>query len=198
MKALVITVREELLQAIRRELPSLVLLESPFAMEEFRRDGLVPEVLLIDNPAPEELSRIEGLLPAEIPLVILDSSGQAADSPLLLPQGRAGALLREPWSWEEIKAALILARRGGRYLDGGGSGQNRSGTAEVGDEYLSPREVEVLRKLAEGWTNRGIAGTLGISENTVKYHLSGIFRKLGAESRTEAIVLAAQRGLLAL
>ncbi|MEO8707785.1 MAG: LuxR C-terminal-related transcriptional regulator, partial [Lacisediminihabitans sp.] len=58
---------------------------------------------------------------------------------------------------------------------------------------LGRRELEVLECLAAGLRNRAIAGQLGISENTVKFHVSRIFRKLGVSSRSEAASLAMQR-----
>jgi len=61
---------------------------------------------------------------------------------------------------------------------------------------LTPREMQVLRLLGEGRTNQNIGHTLGISSHTVRTHLQAIFRKLGANQRTEAIVLAMHAGLL--
>jgi len=61
---------------------------------------------------------------------------------------------------------------------------------------LSPRERGVLRLVAAGLSNRQIAGTLSISERTVKFHVTAIFNKLGAENRAQAVALAAARGLL--
>ena len=66
------------------------------------------------------------------------------------------------------------------------------------DPGLTPRELEVLRELARGLPNKAVARELGISEHTVKYHPGAIFAKHGARSRTEAVTLAARRGLLAL
>jgi DNA-binding NarL/FixJ family response regulator len=65
-------------------------------------------------------------------------------------------------------------------------------------EPLTPREIEVLQALAGGLTNRAIARRLGVSENTVKFHVSSILAKLDAASRAEAVALAARRGLLLL
>jgi len=56
----------------------------------------------------------------------------------------------------------------------------------------------VLRLVAAGLPNTGVALELGISEHTVKFHLEAVLSKLGARSRTEAVTLAARRGLLAL
>jgi DNA-binding NarL/FixJ family response regulator len=61
---------------------------------------------------------------------------------------------------------------------------------------LSPRELEVLRTLARGLTNKAIAQELFISERTVKFHVSAILSKLGASNRTEAVKIAVERGIL--
>ncbi len=63
-------------------------------------------------------------------------------------------------------------------------------------EELTPRELDVLAGAVEGLTNRQIAVRLGISDRTVQHHLSNVLGKLGASSRTEAAVLAVQRGLI--
>ena len=63
-------------------------------------------------------------------------------------------------------------------------------------EMLTPREIEVLTMLAEGLGNKEIAHQLDISDNTVKFHLSSIFGKLGASSRTEAVMQGMRHGLI--
>jgi DNA-binding NarL/FixJ family response regulator len=65
-------------------------------------------------------------------------------------------------------------------------------------EPLTPRENEVLSRLAEGDTNKAIALALGISDSTVKFHVNAVLTKLGAQSRTEAVVRALRLGILAL
>jgi DNA-binding NarL/FixJ family response regulator len=65
-------------------------------------------------------------------------------------------------------------------------------------EELTERELEVLEQLASGLSNKRIARALGISEHTAKFHVNGILAKLGASSRTEAVVAAARRGLVTL
>ena len=67
--------------------------------------------------------------------------------------------------------------------------------ADVADWKLGERELEVLQLLAAGQRNRAIAAKLHISENTVKFHLRNIYRKVGASSRTEAIAMAHSNGL---
>lgn len=67
-----------------------------------------------------------------------------------------------------------------------------------GEATLSPREQEVVQLMAEGHPNKIIADRLGISDHTAKFHINSIFAKLGAQSRTEAVVRAVRLGLLAL
>jgi DNA-binding NarL/FixJ family response regulator len=65
-------------------------------------------------------------------------------------------------------------------------------------EALTGRETEVLELLAEGLSNKAIAGRLGISDQTVKFHVASIGGKLGAANRTDAVRLGVRRGLIAL
>jgi DNA-binding NarL/FixJ family response regulator len=65
-------------------------------------------------------------------------------------------------------------------------------------ELLTERELEVLQWLAQGLANKQIAVSLGISEHTVKFHVSAIYSKLGATNRTEAVRLGVQQGLVVL
>ncbi|MBX3012384.1 MAG: response regulator transcription factor [Caldilineaceae bacterium] len=66
------------------------------------------------------------------------------------------------------------------------------------NEPLTPREQEVLDGLAQGLSNKLIARQLNISEHTVKFHVNAILGKLGAQSRTDAVVRATRAGLLLL
>jgi DNA-binding NarL/FixJ family response regulator len=63
-------------------------------------------------------------------------------------------------------------------------------------EALTPREIQVLRAMAEGLGNKEIAAQFGISENTVKFHVGSVMGKLGAASRTEAVMLGIRHGLV--
>ena len=65
-------------------------------------------------------------------------------------------------------------------------------------EPLTPRELQVLGLVADGLSNKVIAEALGISDETVKFHLGSIFGKLGASNRTDAVRLALRRGLVPL
>ena len=77
--------------------------------------------------------------------------------------------------------------------------RKNSAAFPVDDEMpdaLTRRELEVLRKLANGSGNKEIADQLGISDNTVKFHIARIMAKLGAHSRTEAVAMGMKRGLV--
>jgi DNA-binding NarL/FixJ family response regulator len=65
-------------------------------------------------------------------------------------------------------------------------------------EPLTPREIDVLHLLAEGLSNKAIGGRLGISDQTVKFHVSAIYGKLAAANRTDAVRRAVRRGLITL
>jgi DNA-binding NarL/FixJ family response regulator len=65
-------------------------------------------------------------------------------------------------------------------------------------ESLTPRETQVLELVADGLSNKAIAAALGVSDETVKFHLGSILGKLGASNRTDAVRLALKRGLVSL
>ena len=97
-------------------------------------------------------------------------------------------------------ATIAAARAAGRDADallvasrhpGGDQGD------DIGDP-LTPREIEVLELLAEGLPNKAIARRLGISDQTVKFHVASEAGKLGAHNRTDAVRRAVRRGLIAL
>ncbi len=65
-------------------------------------------------------------------------------------------------------------------------------------ESLTPRELQVLELVADGLANKAIAAALGVSDETVKFHLGSVFGKLGASNRTDAVRQALRRGLIPL
>jgi DNA-binding NarL/FixJ family response regulator len=78
------------------------------------------------------------------------------------------------------------------------SARDDGGSESVFEEALTHRELEVLELLAEGLPNKGIADRLGISDQTVKFHIASIMGKLGASNRVETVRRAVRRGLLSL
>ena len=71
-------------------------------------------------------------------------------------------------------------------------------TSNDGNARLTPRELQVLTAMADGATNKAIARRLGISFHTVKFHVAAILEKLDADTRTEAVMKAAQLGIVML
>jgi DNA-binding NarL/FixJ family response regulator len=74
----------------------------------------------------------------------------------------------------------------------------RRDDGEAFEEALTPREIDVVELLAEGLSNKAIAVRLGISDQTVKFHVASICGKLGAANRTDAVRRAVRRGLISL
>jgi DNA-binding NarL/FixJ family response regulator len=113
-----------------------------------------------------------------------------------LKAGAAGYVLKgAPAS--EIAQAIRAVAGGGSYLTPRVAARVVAQvTAPKRSSTLSARERQVLRFVARGRSNKQIARDLAITERTVKFHMTSIFNKLGADNRAQAIAIAAQRGLL--
>ena len=186
-------------------------------------EELEPEVVLVELPSAEEppmLGAERGVPPAFVVLADAD----VADGVWIhdaLEQGALAVLPRESGS-AEIVAAVTAAAAGLVTLHptfanallapsrepatGMAAGLSTETESEPlvpsrrvdGRGDLTPREIEVLRMLAEGLANKQIAARLGISEHTVKFHIASVYAKLGASSRTEAVRLGVRRGVVVL
>jgi NarL family two-component system response regulator YdfI len=137
-------------------------------------------VLLIDPPLPEWAAEalrggVRGLLPRQVDAAELAGAVRAA---------AAGLVTVHPRFLDELFTAS--------------SGSARDLLPLLPGQLLSPREIEVLRMLADGLGNKIIAYRLGISEHTVKFHVASIMAKLDAGSRTEAVTQGIRRGLVML
>jgi DNA-binding NarL/FixJ family response regulator len=97
----------------------------------------------------------------------------------------------------DIVVSAPVSRDSGLGIRDSGLGP-RDPEVEVFEEALTHRELEVLELLAEGLPNKGIADRLGISDQTVKFHIASIMGKLGASNRVETVRRAVRRGLLSL
>ena len=119
----------------------------------------------------------------------------------LLEAGAAGYLLKSSTAQELVHAiravhageAVLHPAVAGRLLSRAAHPQARV-TSGHGNEFLTEREIEVLRCAAKGLSNKQIAGQLVLSVPTVKAHLVNIFNKMGVSSRTEAVMQALNQG----
>jgi DNA-binding NarL/FixJ family response regulator len=166
-----------------------------------------PDVLLLDMRMPkgdgrfviEELGR-RGALPPTLVLTTFDDDAAALN---VVRAGAKGFLLKDVKLAQLVEAVRTLAR-GGTMISPGVTERAqrelsaRGGSREGGAprEELSPREREVLRLLAAGYSNREIGQALFVAEGTVKNHVSNILTKLGVRDRTRAALKAAERGYL--
>ena len=94
--------------------------------------------------------------------------------------------------------AMLLAPGPARRQDDDDSDVPGARVPGIDVEPLTAREIQVLELLAEGLPNKAIARRLGISDQTVKFHVAALSGKLGAANRTDAVRRAVRRGLIAL
>ncbi|MDX2162786.1 MAG: response regulator transcription factor [bacterium] len=136
--------------------------------------------------------------------LIADDPGAVSAAALLLNAGARGVMMQDT-NPDRLAAALMAIGQGltvvtPTYLPVTAPAvpDPVSSAAEATVDALTPREAEVLHLIAEGLPNKIIAHKLSISEHTVKFHVNAILTKLGAQSRTEAVVRATRAGLIAL
>lgn len=194
-----------MLQGLR----ALLILESAFEVNAVCTDGEKatetvvfhePDVLVIDAAGPdrdglEGLDRIRAARP-DVPTVVL-SAGLGDDTLLdLLESGVEGIVPKES-APSGLFDAIRAVARGERWIEPGLTARaldllsNKQTDEEDG---LTPREKEVVLLVADGMSNKGVAGQLGISVSTVKHHLRAAFEKLGVANRTQLSLLARKHG----
>jgi two-component system NarL family response regulator len=136
------------------------------------------------------INGIEAIAQFAAPVLMLTAYGTDDEIERALAAGAKGYLLKGA-PLDDLERAITAVSRGESYLDSRVTAQllSRGGRAR-----LTNREREVLRLL--GTSNKEIAAALGISERTVKFHVTSIFNKLGAETRAQAVAIAAERRLM--
>jgi DNA-binding NarL/FixJ family response regulator len=159
-----------------------------------------PDVILLDLELPglSGIEAIPALLAASPQSRILVFTAYDTEERVLgaVRAGASGYLLKGA-AVAEIAAAIRAVAAGGTALAPSAAATLASAVrAPRGAGPLTAREREVLRLIAQGLPGKQIAGTLGITERTVKFHTAALIRKLGADNRAQAVALAAQRGLL--
>ena len=160
--------------------------------------GEDPDVILADWENGDELStEISDGAPEAALVVMADDPGLPGIAEALRSGVRA--VLSRHSSASQIVAAIEAAAAGFVVLQPGDlDGLLINPQPASLAEPLTPREVEVLGMLAEGQSNKSIAHRLGISEHTVKFHVTSIMGKLNAGSRTEAVTQGIRQGLIML
>jgi DNA-binding NarL/FixJ family response regulator len=158
-----------------------------------------PQLVLLDLLMPGGWNGIETTrrILERAPDVRLIALTASLDEPRMMGVLRAGAAgyIRKDAEPETLLAAVRAVARGKTYIDPSVVRQALGATPR---EELTARETEVLRRLAQGLSNKEIAEALSISEETVKSHVSNVLAKLEAENRAQAIVQALKRGLVSL
>jgi two-component system nitrate/nitrite response regulator NarL len=166
-----------------------------------------PDVLLLDivMPGPSGLEVLTDLLSRSTStrVVLLTAAIDAQESLRALQLGAAGILLKNAALTDIVRCVQAVVA--GRYWVGGEAFQSLVGSLARGAPAqetpprafgLTARELEVVSLVATGAGNRDIATQLGLSEETVKHHLSKIFDKTGQSSRVELALFALQTGLV--
>ena len=171
---------------------------------------LGPDVVLIDINMPrlrgvEAAREIKKNCP-EVAIIMLSAFDYEAYIVTSLQAGARGYLLKST-SLEKLTSSIRLVHRGESVLDIKATDKlvhhlqpltngNKNNNTQF--QHLYPREIQVLKLAAKGKGNKEIADILSISERTVQTHLVNIFKKLGATSRTQAVLTALKEGWIAL
>jgi DNA-binding NarL/FixJ family response regulator len=171
--------------------------------------ALKPDVVLMDLRMPgldgaAATRRMRALQP-EVRVIVLTTFDEDAAIFDGLRAGATGYLLKDAPT-EKLYEAIRAAARGESFLQPSVAARVVAEFARLSEqapawtqilsEPLSPREVDILRLLANGSTNKEIAATLVLAEGTVKNHVTNILSKMGVTDRTKAALLARELGLL--
>jgi DNA-binding NarL/FixJ family response regulator len=169
-------------------------------------DETSPDVVLMDVRMPnvsgiEATAEIKARHP-EVAIVMLTVSEEEADLFRAIKAGAQGYLLKNLEA-PQLRSMLEGVARGEPAISPGTAARiideflrTRDGTAPAPTQRLTDREVQVLELVTDGQRNREIAVELGISENTVKFHLKNIVEKLHAQNRAELAARAVREGLV--
>ncbi len=164
---------------------------------------LQPDVIVMDLVMPEgdgitAIAAIKGRMP-DTRILVLTTFGDEASVTAAIQAGADGYLLKDAGG-EALLNSIRAVRRGdvpldphvARHLVRG----TATGRATPGGVHLTQREMDVLRLVAGGLSNRQVAKELGLSAGTVKVHVSNVLGKLNVSTRTEAAVWAVRTGLV--
>jgi DNA-binding NarL/FixJ family response regulator len=164
------------------------------AVERYRE--LRPDVTLMDLQIPEmDGAEATAAIRAEwsdARIVMLTTYRGDAQALRSLKAGASGYLLKSMIR-RDLLEAIRAVHAGHRHIPREIAAEL---AAHVTDDALSPRELQVLKRVAAGNSNRLVAAQLDVSEDTVKAHMKNIMSKLGANDRTHAVTIALKRGII--
>lgn len=198
------------LEALVASSPRLAVVGQAAGIEAAARasETLQPDVVLVEHEWDDELL-VPGLLAlgagGHVPAVVVLTENPSALWAAVALRSRVRAVLPREATAAEIVAAVEGAAAGLVVLHPDTAEAALAALAaapttavDASVQSLTPREIEVLRMLAEGLGNKTVARRLGISEHTVKFHVGSIFSKLNVSSRTEAVTVGVRQGLVML
>jgi two-component system nitrate/nitrite response regulator NarL len=202
--------RRGLTALLSRDVQFQVVGDAADAGEALRRvTELQPDLVLLDNHLPgvngvDVLPALREAAP-DARVLMLTVSEDEQDLAAALRGGACGYLLKTI-EGDALAAAIRRAMRGENVIADEMTGKlvaafQAAGTASAAPaaaapaQLLSPRELEILRLIAQGASNKEIGRDLGIAETTVKIHVQHLLRKLGLSSRVQAAVYASEHGL---
>ena len=191
-------------QVVRMGLSAIISTEPDMIVVAEAEDGAeavrlatetTPDVVVMDLMMPKlDGARATAELRAHNPdakVLILTTFGESQDVKRALDAGAKGALVKDT-SQTDLLAAIRSTAAGQSVV----CDEIAASLADRGDTDLTERQLEILNGIAKGFNNREIAHLLGVSRDCVKNHLRTIFARLGASSRSEAVVLALKKRLL--
>lgn len=164
------------------------------AIDLFRKHA--PDIVLLDlelrdMPGVEVIRKIRDEVP-QARIIVLTSFSDDENIGQSLRNGVRGYLLKEALH-RELIAAIRKVHAGQRSIATEISSRFLEGMSRP---QMTPRELQILRQVADGYSNAEIARDLGISHETVKVHVRGILAKLDAKDRTQAASIALKRGIV--
>jgi len=163
------------------------------AIEAFRKHR--PDLVVLDLRMPgltgiETITRLREEF-GDVRIIVFSNFARGEEVYQALKAGASGFVVKE-MAVDRLLEAIRRVHRGEQYVP-------TEVSSRLGERLLvqlSPRELEVLRLVANGFSNKEIAAKLNVVEGTIKIHMTNILSKLRAADRTQAIILAIQRGII--
>ena len=163
-------------------------------VERLKPDVLVLDLELPDRNGLEILEQVKALVPTLRAVVFTAYAGSERVAAAL--RGGADAYVLKGTSSTELLEAIRSVAAGQPYLPKGIAADLLGTLRESERERLTQREIEILRLLADGLSNKEISANLHIAERTVKFHVSEILARLGVSNRAHAVAVAQKAGLI--